>query len=154
MKEWKARGLLSLAALLTVAVTWLFAHEGHVALPSRGAQVDAAKGYIILSRESRDALDVKAVEITTKPIPESVLAYATLVAPWQRHAFASSRLPGRIVKLHVQPGEQVKGGQVLAEVVSFELENLQLEILAAKSEQQLAERTVAILRESAGSVAD
>ncbi|MBX7104210.1 MAG: efflux RND transporter periplasmic adaptor subunit [Gemmataceae bacterium] len=143
---------LACAVLVTAAVTWLYAHEGHVALPSRGAQVDAVKGFIVLSRESRDALDVKAAEITTRPIPDSVLAYATLVAPWQRHAFATSRLPGRIVRMHARPGEKVAAGQTVAEIVSFELENLHLEIISAHTEQKLAEQSLAILRESGGSV--
>jgi membrane fusion protein, heavy metal efflux system len=141
-------------SLLTVAATWLYAHEGHVALPSRGAQVDAAKGTIILSRESRGALDVRSAEVLTQPLPESVLAYATLIAPWQRHAFASSRLSGRIIKLNVEPGQTVEARQVLAEVASVELENLQLEILSAQAELQLAEKTVASLRESGGAVAE
>lgn len=142
----------ALLSLLAVAVTWLYAHEGHVALPSRGAHVDAAKGTIILSRESRDALDVRSAEISTESIPESVLAYATIVSPWQRHAFASSRLAGRISKLHIGPGQVVQAGQVIAEIASPELETLQLEILSAQTDLKLAEQIVATLHESRSTV--
>jgi cobalt-zinc-cadmium efflux system membrane fusion protein len=141
-------------ALLTAGLTWLYAHEGHVALPSRGAQVDAAKGTIILSRESRDALDVRSAEISTQPIPESIMAYATIVSPWQRHAFASSRMAGRISKLNIAPGQSVEAGQVIAAIASPELEILQSEILSAQTDLQLAEQIVAAMHESRGSVAE
>lgn len=144
----------AVVVLLAIGVTWLYAHEGHVALPSRGAQVDAAKGTIILSRESRDALDVRSAEISTQPIPESVMAYATIVSPWQRHAFASSRMAGRISKLDIGPGQTVVAGQVIAEIASPELETLQLELLSAQTDLKLAEEIVASMRESRSSVAD
>lgn len=145
---------LAIVAMATVAVTWLLAHEGHVALPSRGAQVDAVKGTIVLSRESRSALDVKATEIARQPLPDTLQGYATLEAPWQRHAFASSRLPGRVERLHVRPGQVVAVGQILAEVVGPDLENLQLEAVAAQTEIRLSEQIVAGLRDSPGAVAE
>src|SRR6516165_2233032 len=107
---------LSLCALLTVAVTWLLAHEGHAPLPTRGAQVDVAKGLVILSPETRAALDVQTAEVDTRPVEERLLAYASLAAPWQQHAFVTTRLPGRVVKLHAQPGQDVAAGEPLAEV--------------------------------------
>jgi cobalt-zinc-cadmium efflux system membrane fusion protein len=133
---------LGLGALLTVAVGWLLAHEGHVALPSRGAQVDLAKGHLILTKESRDALDVQSAELVRQPLPEVVLTTATLEAPWGQHAFASARLAGKIVKLAVQPGEVVKGGQILAEVASQDLEKFQAEILNLQNDEQLARQRV------------
>ncbi|MCI0459358.1 MAG: efflux RND transporter periplasmic adaptor subunit [Gemmataceae bacterium] len=128
----------ALAVLVTVAVTWLWAHEGHAPLPTKGAQIDVAKGQVILSREAREALGVQTAEVELRPVEEKVLAYATLVAPWQQHAFVTARLPGRINKLHVQPGQAVAAGQPLAEVQSLELENLQLELLNAANDIQLS----------------
>lgn len=139
---------LAVAVLLTVAATWVLAHEGHAPLPTRGAQVDAAKGQIILSRDAREALDVRTAEVESRPVTESLLAYATLTSPWQNHAFASSRVAGRVVKLHAQPGESVAAGQVLAEVESVELEALQLELLNARNDARLSEKIVADLEPS------
>src|SRR5262249_8017128 len=68
-----------------------------------------------------------------------------LTAPWRQHAYAAARLPGRIVRLHVRPGEHVTAGQLLAEVESLELHNLQLEIANAANEAQLAARVLANL---------
>lgn len=132
----------ALFLLLTATAAWLWAHEGHAPLPTRGAQVDVAKGQLILSREAREALDVQTTEIAARPLPETVLAYATLVSPWQHHAFVTARLPGRIVQLHVQPGQSVEAEQALAEVQSVELEALQLELLNAQNDVRLSEKIV------------
>jgi RND family efflux transporter MFP subunit len=104
--------------------------------------VDVAAGHVILTAESRDALDVRTAEVARRPLPQTALAYATLVAPWQRHAFASARLGGRIVKLHARAGQAVERGQLLAEVASLELEALQLELLNAVNDVRLAEKTL------------
>ncbi len=141
-------GLLS----LTVAAAWLYAHEGHRALPSRGAKVDAALGRIVLTRESREALDVRSIEIAPTALPETILAGATVTAPWQRHAFISTALPGRITKLHVHPGQQVAVGTIMTEVASLELESLRIDALAAQTEGRLSEQLIATLKQSAGSV--
>src|SRR5262245_39097474 len=90
---------LALGLLLTVAAAVLLAHEGHAPLPSRGARVDVPAGHVTLSAEARGALDVRAEGVTAAPVPGHLLAYVTLVAPWQRHAFVSSRLAGRITRL-------------------------------------------------------
>ncbi len=129
--------LASLLLLLSVAATWLWAHEGHAPLPTKGSQVDLAKGEVMLSREAREALDVQTAEVATGTVEERLLAYATVTAPWQQHAFASSRLAGRIVKLYVQPGDAVAAGQPLAEVESVELESLQLEVRNAQNDTEL-----------------
>lgn len=143
---------LASGCLLTVAVGVLLAHEGHAPLPSKGAEVDVAKGFIRLSPDARSALDVQSTEIGPAPKPDTVLAYATLVAPWKGHAFAVSRLPGRIVTLRAKPGDRVVAGQVLAEVQSQESEALQLEVQAARTEVKLAEQVYASLKESAGAI--
>lgn len=143
-----AAALSALGLLLTAAATWLWAHEGHAPLPTRGAQVDVAKGQVILSSEARDTLGVQTAEVGPRSIEESIFAYATLGTPWNRHAYVSARLPGRIDKLHVQPGQTVTAGQLLAELQSLELKNLQLEAVNAHNDlrlsQKIAEQTEAV----------
>src|SRR5262245_43043422 len=115
---------IALLLLVTVAATWLWAHEGHRPLPSSGAEpINDNQGNLIgytLDRKARESIAVETVGLQTQPLDERILAYATLVAPWQDHAFATSRLPGRISRLHIRPGQTVEAGQVLAEIDSLE----------------------------------
>ncbi len=145
---------LALAVLVTLAVSWVLAHEGHEPLPSRGATVNVQQGQVILTAESREALDVQTVEIQRGSLPQTALAYATLTAPWKRHAFVASRLAGRIVRLHVQPGEVVQAGQLLAEVSSLELEALRLELVNALNDLRVAEKTLRAVESASSSVAE
>lgn len=145
---------VAVGVLLTVAVGWLLAHEGHAPLPSRGATVDAAKGLVLLTKEARDALAVEAAEVVRDPLPDAVHTYATLQAPWRRHAFASSLLAGRVATLHVRPGEVVAAGALLAEVAGPELEAFQGEVLNLANDERLAQRRVAMLQASGGIVAE
>jgi RND family efflux transporter MFP subunit len=144
-----AAALSALGILLTAAATWLWAHEGHAPLPTKGAQVDVARGQVILSGDARDALGVQTAEVGPRAIESSIFAYATLATPWHQHAYVSSRLPGRIDKLHVQPGQTVRAGQILAEVQSLELKNLQLEAVNAHNDLRLSAKIVAQM-EAAG----
>ncbi|HUY90542.1 MAG TPA: efflux RND transporter periplasmic adaptor subunit [Pirellulales bacterium] len=118
------------------------AHEGHAALPAKGSQVDRAKGTIVLSPEAHGNLGVATAEATLREPVEKVLAYASLVVPWTQHAMASSRLGGRIAALNVKPGQEVKAGQVLAEIESLELESLQSEFVNAHNDARLSTKVL------------
>jgi RND family efflux transporter MFP subunit len=145
--------LAAIGILLTAAATWLWAHAGHESLPTRGAQVDVAKGQIILSGEARDTLGVQTAEVGPQAIETSIFAYATLTTPWHQHAYVSARLPGRIDKLQVQPGQRVTAGQILAEVRSLDLKNLQLEAVNADNDLRLSTKTLEQLEEAGPSIA-
>ncbi len=68
----------ALLVLLTVAAAWLWAHEGHQPLPTRGVDTGAVlQGRLTVSREAREDLDVQTAEVVDRPVPETVLAYAT-----------------------------------------------------------------------------
>lgn len=144
----------ALILLFTVAVTWLWAHAGHAPLPTRGAQVDVEKGQMVISRDARTALDVQTAEVGLRPLEERILAYATLVAPWQRHAYVTTRLAGRIDKLYVKPGQTVASGQVLAEVKSLELENLKLDLVNVQNDVELSAKILASLESTTGAISE
>ncbi len=150
----------ALALLLTTGAAWVWAHEGHEPIPSRGAEpIRDGQGRIVgvsLARAARASIDLHTEEVTSRPVQERVLAYASLVAPVGRHGFATARLPGRVVALHARPGQAVRAGQPLAEVEGLELEALQLELLNAHNDLRLSEKVVKELEESAarGAVAE
>ena len=147
-----AGALVALVALLTAAATWLWAHEGHQPLPSKGAQIDPTNpSRLILTREARVALDVQTAEAEPRAVEERVLAYATLTAPWQRHAYVTTRLPGRVEKLLARPGDKVAAGQRLVEIASPELRNLPQEVRTAQNNIALSERVAGSLEALSGS---
>ena len=121
-----------------IASAYASAHEGHRPLPTRGMEVNAETGKMVLTKTARTTLDVQTAEVGPQKVSQSLLAYGTLVSPWNRHALVSSPLSGRIVELLVTPGEFVKAGQVLAELDSPELESLQLEIRSAQTALNLS----------------
>jgi cobalt-zinc-cadmium efflux system membrane fusion protein len=128
----------ALLVLGTVAAAWLWAHEGHRPLPTRGAEFTPDQGLVTLSPEAREALGVRTVEVRRYALEEQVTAPAWVVSPWQRRAYVTARVGGKIAALHVQPGQAVAPGQPLAEVESLELENLELELLDAQNAATLA----------------
>ncbi|MBC7965751.1 MAG: efflux RND transporter periplasmic adaptor subunit [Fuerstia sp.] len=124
--------------LTAISLPSAFAHEGHKPLPTRGMEVNAETGKMVLTKSARSTLDVQTAEVRPQKVTQSILAYGTLISPWNRHAMVSSPLSGRIVELLVSPGESVKAGQLLAELDSPELESLQLEIRNAQTALNLS----------------
>ena len=141
LRPHRARQSAAVAIVLILgAASHGLAHEGHAPLPSKGVLVDAEKGMVILSGQAQRALGVQTAEVDLRPLEERVLAYATLETPWTQHAYVTTPIGGRIASLYVRPGDSVEAGQVLAEVRSLELENIQLELLRAHNEVQLSEK--------------
>jgi len=140
--------LAALAVLVTVAAAWLWAHEGHAPLPTSGATVDAARGLVMLSPEARAGLGVQTAEARLVEMEARLSVPAVVVVPWQRHAHATARVGGKIAAIHVHPGQTVEAGTVLAEVQSLELDQLQLELRAAQTEQRLAAENLRQLEEA------
>jgi len=140
--------LLRATVLLFWATACLsaLAHEGHQPLPTKGVEVDVKTGHLTLSRSARNLLDVQTVEVKTDSMSQSMRAYARTVAPWNQHAFVSSQLPGRIVNLTVQPGDQIQAGQKLAEVECIELRNLQSEYQKAENDLSLSSQLLDLLQ--------
>lgn len=149
------RATVAMWCLLTLGVTVLLAHEGHAPLPTKGVQVDVARGHLLLTPVARDGLAVSTAVVEVRPVEGTVLAYANVELPWTHHGFATTRLPGRIVQVRVAPGQSVRTGDVVAEVKSLDLDTLQLDALTAQTEFGLNERLVKELRTSveAGAVA-
>jgi cobalt-zinc-cadmium efflux system membrane fusion protein len=83
--------------LVIAGVGLLSAHEGHRPLPTRGMEVDTVTGKMILTRSACKTLDVQTVEVQVQSVSQTLLAYGTFVTPWNRHAYISSPLTGRIV---------------------------------------------------------
>jgi len=138
----RRRWRLLLACVLILGSEIAMAHEGHEPLPTKGVLVDVAAGTIALSRVAQQALGVATAEVATRPFADRTLAYARLIPGWNRHAFAAAGIGGRVVAIHVRAGDSVQAGQRLATLQSVALETIQLELLAARAEHDLATRNL------------
>jgi membrane fusion protein, heavy metal efflux system len=132
------RAFALILGLVAMTAPAAMAHEGHAPLLTRGASLDEKTGILRLSQEARGILDVKTEDVSERKVESRWFAYATIESPWNGSAFVSPLLAGRIAKLHVQPGEYVKSGQLLAELDSQELQQLRLELLTAQNTANLA----------------
>jgi RND family efflux transporter MFP subunit len=133
---------VAIMLLLQVTGAPVLAHEGHQPLPTKGVQIDLQGGHLTLSRAARDVLDVQTGEVRSGEVAGAVRAYATVVPPWTRHAFVTSRLPGRIVALQVRPGDFVESGQSLAELDSLDLQTLRSDYQKAQNDLELSAKVL------------
>lgn len=132
--------------LLTLHAALAFGHEGHQPLPTKGVQIDLANGHLTLSRSARQVLDVQTVEVEQGTVESSIRAYSSVVVPWTRHAYVTTRLAGKVSVMHVRSGEAVKAGQVIAEVESLELHRLRLDYQEAVNQLDLTTKLLESLR--------
>lgn len=122
------------------------AHEGHEPLPTKGVVVDAEHGTLALSRAAHRALMIETADVAGHAIDSRTTAYARLVPAWRRHAFAATGIGGRVAAIHVRAGDDVAAGQKLATIESLALETIQLELIVARAEHELATQTFGRLR--------
>jgi len=130
-----------LAACVALLALPLRAHEGHEPLPAKGVVVDAERGTLALSPMSHRALGIETADVAGQAFDERITATARLVPAWRRHAFAATGIGGRVAAIHVRVGDVVEAGQRLATIESLALETIQLELLTARAEHELAEQT-------------
>ena len=112
------------------------AHENHAPLPTKGVTI--AGDTIMLSNKAREAIGLTTEKIQFGDIHRLVTVSARVEIPWDSQTMITSLLPGRISHVLARPGEEVLPGQELARVISSELESLQLALLQARAEADLA----------------
>ena len=86
-------------------------------------------------------------ETDNGPLPIAV-ASAAVELPTDQQAFGTARVEGRIRRIHVQPSQYVEAGQVLAEVDSLEVRNVQLALLETLIQLRVASQSLARLSNS------
>lgn len=106
----------------------ILAHEGHKPLPTKGVEVDANSGTLVLSASARDAIEVKTQEVLQGPLASHLNAFGTLAVPWNNHALVGPLMEGRVESVYAVAGDQVQAGQVIAQIASPLIEQMQKEI--------------------------
>lgn len=138
------RSLAVPALMAGAAVAMLgeaFAHENHAPLPTKGVTI--AGDTIMLSDKAREAIGLTTAKVQLSDLHRIITVNARVELPWYAQAMITSLVPGKIDHVLVRPGETVAPGQELARVVSVELESLQLSLLQAQTEVDLALKLVA-----------
>jgi cobalt-zinc-cadmium efflux system membrane fusion protein len=108
-------------------------------------------GSLRLSKEGIRNVGLQ-VEPATKQVVEEVISLQGLVdLPPGRVATVSSQFAGSLNRVHVDRGERVKSGQVIAEVAGLPIQDTQLSLLRYDLEAKLLEGTIERLK-SAGQV--
>lgn len=89
-------------------------------------------------------------EPLSAPESAATIAHAIVELPTDQQVLASSPVEGRISKILVEPGQHVEAGQILAEVDSLELRNVQLELLQTQTQSRLMQQSLGRLQDLAG----
>jgi cobalt-zinc-cadmium efflux system membrane fusion protein len=137
---WRLAAPAAVAMAVLVALGQAWAHEDHAPLPTKGVTI--AGNNVLLSDKARKAIGLTTVKVTLGDLHRTVEVNAKVELPWNQQAMIASLVPGKIDQVFVKPGEKVAAGQELAHIASVELESLQLTLLQAATQLDLAERLV------------
>lgn len=94
------------------------AGPGHAHDDEPGAQAPAQSGPVRLTRAIVRNLDLQTVEVALRPLEKTFPALGSVEPQPDRIAAITSRIAGRITRLAVRDGQQVKAGDFLLEVES------------------------------------
>jgi RND family efflux transporter MFP subunit len=103
-------------------------------------------GVLRLSAEAEKTIGLRVAPARPEVVEEVVQVDGAIELPPGRRALVSSRLPGTLWAICVDPGQIVSAGQVVAEVASLELQSVQLDYLRAHLEAGLSEEILTRLR--------
>ena len=98
--------------------------------------------------KARTKDDGPAEKTPEKPSEIITVAHAAVELPTDQQAFATSRVEGRIQRILVQPSQKVEAGQVLAEVESLPVRNVQLDLLETLSRLSVVSQSLERLGKS------
>src|SRR5581483_9003135 len=104
------------------------------------------QGILKLSPEAAKNIGLR-VESAGRHVVEDVIELdGTVDVPPDRRADVSAQLAGTRERIRVEPGQVVRAGDVLAEVASLDLQNLQMDLLRADLDRRLQKDAVERLR--------
>lgn len=88
-------------------------------------------GILRLSPETAKSIALKVEPVSLRGVERTLQFDGAVDVPPQRRTSASSQLAGTLRAIRVDRGQHVKAGDILAEVTSLELQDIQLELLKA-----------------------
>ena len=111
-----------------------------------------AKGVLLVSPETARDIGLSVEPVSERTLAEIITIDAVIDVPPTHRTVAAAQLGGAIHRILVDRGQMVRQGEVLAEVVSQEFQNLQLDLLKALLDVELQQTTADNLRVAGDSV--
>ncbi len=87
------------------------------------------QGSLKVSDEAAKNMGLLLEEIDIRPVERVTSVNARVITPPAHRGLATTRIDGKIERVHVVQGQAVKAGQALAEVQSLELQSAQLDLI-------------------------
>ncbi|MEQ1904328.1 MAG: efflux RND transporter periplasmic adaptor subunit [Pirellulaceae bacterium] len=106
------------------------------------------QSVLTLSPEAYQNIGLKTAKVTSLRIDDLLNVQGQIELPPEGRDFVSVQLPGRIAKILVTRGAQVSAGDVLVELESLELQDLQVKLIASQIESQNLEVTIERLKKA------
>ena len=100
------------------------------------------KGVLHLEAGAQKAIGLSHGQVDFGTIEQTVPLNCQVVLPWNRKAFASTRLEAVVERVLVRPGQKVKAGEALAVIQSLPLAALRLEYQQTQIELSLTEKNL------------
>jgi cobalt-zinc-cadmium efflux system membrane fusion protein len=168
---WKLRRRtwVVLATIVATAATFAFvARTQRLARQAAAATPDAVEtrssDRVVLRQHGAAADALKTVKVERAPVIGDIYVVGSVSAAENHFALVGPSVSGRVVRLHVGIGDQVRKGQILGEIESVEAGQARGEYIAAKAafaaaeansvrERDLAERQISSGREREVAVA-
>jgi len=99
-------------------------------------------GRLELSAEKVEAMGLEFSVATLKALPFRLETTGQVDFDENRRAHVTPRIPGRVVKVQANLGDEVRRGQVLATLDSIELGRAKADYLQARAREQLTRQTL------------
>lgn len=145
MSSRKAKlGALALAVLVTLTV-FIFSSKKTASPPAPTGAIDETRAtpwldgdFIRYTKTFADREKLALVEVAEAPLTPEVTVNGVVTYDARRVAAVGARISGRVQALHHVEGEDVKAGEVMAEVSSAQLGQAQADVLKARAREQVA----------------
>jgi len=95
-----------------------------------------------LTQEEREAIEIKTVKASLRPMRSQLRAMGKVLAPQTKKAIVSYAFPARISEIHANIGDWVESGQKLVTLQSEEVGKARAEFFKAQADFELAKRNL------------
>lgn len=102
------------------------------------------------SPEAARTIGLQVEPVGRQVVEETLEIDGRVELPPGSRAFAAAGVAGTLQSIRVDRGQQVEAGEILAEVASLEFQNLQLDLLRARLDEEIARDTAERLRPLGG----